>query len=65
MALDGRALADGALLRKKIAIIFGVFSHFHFAECKYLPSAFPVLGKAFAECISGFADAECRRHLAK
>ena len=29
---------------------FWVFSHFHFAECKSLPSAFPALGKGFAEC---------------
>ena len=29
---------------------FGFFSHFYFAECKSLPSAFPTLGKGFAEC---------------
>ena len=55
---------------KKIAIILGVFSHFHFAECKSLPSAFPALGKGFfadyffAECplpsaALGKAFAEC------
>ena len=35
---------------KKICYYFWVFSHFHFAECKSLPSAFPALGKGFAEC---------------
>ena len=66
-----------ASLGKKICYYFWVFSHFYFAECKSLPSAFPALGegfaecplpsaalgKAFAECISGFA--ECHRHSAK
>ena len=51
VALDGRALAGGGLPRKKILLLFlGFFSHFHFAECKSLPSAFPALGKGFAEC---------------
>ena len=49
-----------ASLEKKIlknfAIIFGVFSHFYFAECKSLPSArHAALGKeAFA--VKGYAD---------
>ena len=34
---------------KKFCYYFWVFSHFHFVECKFLPSAFPVLGKGFAE----------------
>jgi len=33
--------------KKKFAIVFGFFSHFHFAECKSLPSDFPALGKGF------------------
>ena len=34
----------------KFLLLFLFFSHFHFAECKSLPSAFPALGKGFAEC---------------
>ena len=36
--------------KKKFCYYFLVFSHFHFTECKSLPSAFPALGKGFAEC---------------
>ena len=53
MKTGGRWLVAVSLEKKNLknfAIIFGFFSHFHFAECKYLPSAFPALGKGFAEC---------------
>ena len=47
METDGR-WPVAASPEKKIAIIFGVFSHFHFAECKSLPSARQkALGKGF------------------
>ena len=73
---DGRALAGGGLPRKKnFAIIFGFFRIFilpsvnlcrvlfrHSAKASlpinFLPSA--ALGKAFAECILGFAECRCR-----
>ena len=35
---------------EKFCYYFLVFSHFHFAECKSLPSAFLALGKGFTEC---------------
>jgi len=35
---------------EKFCYYFWVFSHFHFAECKSLPSAFPAPGKGFVEC---------------
>jgi len=40
---------------EKFCYYFWVFSHFHFAECKSLPSVLPALGKeAFA--VKGYAD---------
>ena len=40
---------------KNFAIIFGFFSHFHFAECKSLSSAFSALGKE-AFVVKGYVD---------
>ena len=48
MKTGGRWLV-AASPEKKLLLFLG-FSHFHFAECKSLPSAFPALGKGFAEC---------------
>ena len=52
MKTGGRWLVAASPGKKfeKFCYYFWVFSHFHFAECKSLPSAFPVLGKGFAEC---------------
>ena len=52
MKTGGRWLvaASPEFFFEKFCYYFCVFSHFHFAECKSLPSAFPALGKGFAEC---------------
>jgi len=46
--MGGRWLVAASL--EKICYYFWGFSHFHFAECKFLPSAFPALSKGFVEC---------------
>jgi len=53
-SLDGQALAGGGLPRKKKFYYFWVFSHFHFAEYKSLPSVFPALGKGQKALGKGF-----------
>ena len=46
-----RVAASPEFFFEKVCYYFWVFfSHFYFAEYKFLPSAFPTLGKGFAEC---------------